>query len=251
MNLLISLRSETLKLKRTISVYLCIIGAAFGPFMSFLENLDTGPNNKLHRPWADHFLEAHEVIGIAMVPFYTILVCTLLMQIEYRDKTWKQVLSSPQKLFNIFIAKFLTLQIMIFLFLAAYLFFLSITGFITEAVRPQIFDGSLKLYPILVAVTQLWILALGLSSVQFWLSLRFKNFIGPLAIGVLGWFLSPMLLFQFKTSLVEYYPYAFTILGVMPEYKAHIVTYQWYSVATALLFLTIAFAGFRAKRVKG
>jgi ABC-type transport system involved in multi-copper enzyme maturation permease subunit len=58
-----------------------------------------------------------------------------------------------------------------------------------------------------------------------------------------------MMLFQFKTSLVAYYPYAFTILSIMPDYKANIVTYQWYAIITAVAFLGIAFFQFRKRRV--
>lgn len=250
MNLLISLRSETLKLKRTLSVYLCIIGAAFGPLMSLLENLQESPQMPKHQPWLKHFLDGKEPIAIALLPFYIILVCTLLLQIEYRDKTWKQVLTSPQRLFNIFLSKFLAVQSMIILFLLTYTLCLCITAFITESVHPELFDGNIDIAPFMTSNVQLWILGLGLSSIQFWLSLRFRNFIVSLGIGIAGWFLSPMMLFEFKTSIVQYYPYAFTILPELPDYKSNVVTYQWYSIATALLFLTIAFLEFKTKKVR-
>lgn len=250
MNLLISLRSETLKLKRTLSLYLCMIAAAFGPLMSMLESLQMEPNTKLHQPWTNHFLEGREPIAIALLPLYTVLICTLLMQIEYRDKTWKQVLSSPQTLFNIFIAKFISLQSLVFLFLFSYMFFQCITAFITESAQPTLYDGSIDVMRILTMNAQIWVLVLGLSSIQFWLSLRFKNFIAPVGIGVAGWFLSPMMLFEFKTSAIEYYPYAFTILAALPDYQKNLATYQGYSLITMLVFLTIAFIEFRTKKVR-
>jgi len=249
MTLLLSLRSETLKLKRTLSVYLCVLAAAFGPLMSFLEHME--PDEKLAKglPWTQHFLEGREPICIALLPFYIILVCALLMQIENRDKTWKQVLSSPQPKFNIFFGKFLVLQMMVLLFLISYNLFTALTGVVTEMMDPTIYEGTPDLYRILAVNAQTWILSLGLSAIQFWLSLRFRNFVAPLGIGLVGWFLSPMMLFQFKTGLVEYYPYAFTILSVMPDYKANIVSYQWYSIITAVLFLSIGFFQFRKRKV--
>jgi hypothetical protein len=226
-----------------------MIGAAFGPLMSLLENLQESPKAPKHQEWIKHFLDGREPLSIALLPFYIVLVCTLLLQIEYRDKTWKQVLTSPQKLFDIFLSKFLALQSMILLFLFSYIVFLSITAFITEAVRPELYDGSVNVFDIISNNAQLWILGLGLSSLQFWLSLRFRNFIVPLGIGIAGWFLSPMMLFEFKTSIVEYYPYAFTILPEIPEYKTGVIKYQWYSIATMVLFLTIAFIEFRTRKV--
>jgi lantibiotic transport system permease protein len=250
MSLILSVRSETLKLKRTLSIYLCILGAAFGPLMSFLENLTEHQGRKLGQPWTEHFLEGREPVMIALLPLYTVLVCTLLIQIEYRDKTWKQVLTSPQKMITVFLAKFISLHSMIWLFLLSYTIFLCISGFATDMLYPTLYERGIDIYQIIVINTQGWLLVLGLSAIQFWLSLRFKNFIAPLAIGVAGWFLSPMMLFEFKTTIVQYYPYAFTILGVMPDYQANIVDYQWYSILTALLFLGIAFWEFSTRKIK-
>ncbi|HEU4471925.1 MAG TPA: ABC transporter permease [Flavisolibacter sp.] len=249
MSIILSLRSETLKLKRTLAVYLCVVAAAFGPLMSFLEH--TEPDEKLQQglPWTQHFLEGREPICIALLPFYIILVCALMMQIENRDKTWKQVLSSPQPKFNIFFGKFLVLQGMVLLFLLSYNLFTALTGGIIEMMDPAIYGGQVDIYRILTVNAQTWILSLGLSAVQFWLSLRFRNFVAPLAVGLVGWFLSPMMIFQFKTAMVEYYPYAFTILSVIPDYKANIGTYQWYSIITAVAFLGIAFFQFRKRKV--
>jgi lantibiotic transport system permease protein len=249
MSLLLSLRAETFKLKRTLSVYLCVLAALFGPLMSFLEH--TEPDEKLPKGlhWTQHFLEGREPICIALLPFYIILVCALIMQIENRDKTWKQVLASPQTKFNIFFGKFLVLQGMVLLFLICYNLFTLLTAGIIEMMDPQIYNGTPDVARILAVNAQTWVLSLGLSALQFWLSLRFRNFVAPLGIGLVGWFMAPMMLFQFKTDLVEYYPYAFTILSVMPDYKGNIVTYQWYSIITAVLFLSIAFLEFRKRKV--
>ena len=249
MTLILSLRSEILKLRRTLSIYLCVLAAVFGPLMSFLEHLE--PDEKLAKnlPWIQHFMEGREPVNIALLPFYIILVCALLMQIENRDKTWKQVLSSPQRKFNIFFGKFLVLQMMVLLFLICYNFFTGLTGVAIEMMDPAIYGGKMELSRIITVNIQTWILSLGLSAIQFWLSLRFRNFVAPLAIGLVGWFLAPMMLFQFKTDLIEYYPYAFTILSVMPKYLSNIVTYQWFSIITAVLFLGVAFFEFRKRKV--
>ena len=206
MTLMLSLRSEILKLRRTLSIYLCVLAAVFGPLMSFLEHLE--PDEKLAKnlPWIQHFMEGREPVCIALLPFYIILVCALLMQIENRDKTWKQVLSSPQRKFNIFFGKFLVLQMMVLLFLICYNFFTALTGVAIEMMDPAIYGGKLELSRIITVNLQTWILSLGLSAIQFWLSLRFRNFVAPLAIGLVGWFLAPMMLFQFKTDLIRILP---------------------------------------------
>jgi len=255
MSLTISLRSETLKLKRTLSLYLCVLAAAFGPFMSFLEYIDMDPAAPKGLPWIDHFMRGREPLCAALLPLYVILICTLLLQIEYRDKTWKQVLSSPQKMINVFLAKFITLQLMILLFLLGFNLFMAITALVAEVLHPELYNGKIDFYKIFTTNAQSYILIIGVSAVQFWLSLRFKNFIAPLAIGFGLWFLAPMMLFQFKWSIVEQYPYAFTMLSVlpsfMPTFKANAISYQLYSIATAVVFLSLAFVEFKTRKIRG
>ncbi len=250
MNLLISLRSETLKLKRTLSVYLCLSAAAFAALMSFLEYFDLGPTPKKGLPWIAHFMKGNEPIGFALLPFYVILICSLLLQIEYRDKTWKQVLSSPQKMINVFFAKFITLQFMILAFLLVYNLFLVITAVSAELMHPDLYDGKVDIIGIITKNAQTYILILGVSAIQFWLSLRFKNFIAPLAIGMALWFLAPLMGFMFKVSFVEQYPYAFTMLVEFTKYEASAPTYMWYSIITTALFLSVALVEFRIRKVR-
>ncbi|HYH14152.1 MAG TPA: ABC transporter permease, partial [Flavisolibacter sp.] len=104
MNLLVSLRSEVLKNKRTAALYLTLIAAAFGPFMSLLDVL-LGEGvaaddraiifNKL-------MTVKFQMTGLAIFPIFLILICTLLPQIEFKNNAWKQVLASPQTKSNIF-----------------------------------------------------------------------------------------------------------------------------------------------------
>jgi len=251
MSLAVSISSETLKLKRTISLYLCLFASALGPFLSFVEYLGFDPAKTQHGlAWNDHFMRGREPLSIALLPLYVILICTLLIQIEYRDKTWKQVLSSPQKKINLFLAKFITLQLMVVAFIVGYNLFLVITAIATEIRHPWLYDGKIEFYKLLSANAQVYFLILGVSAIQFWLSLRFNNFIAPLAIGFGLWFLAPMMVFEFKTTFVEQFPYAFTMLSVMPKYKVNVITYQWYSILTALLFLILGFIDFRTRKIK-
>ena len=250
MSLLISLRSETLKLKRTLLIYLCLSAAAFAALMSFLEYLDLGPTPKMGLPWTVHFMKGREPLCLALLPLYVILICTLLLQIEYRDKTWKQVLSSPQKMFDIFMAKFITLQFMILAFLIVYNLLLVVTGMGAELMHPKLYEGEIDVYLIFIKNAQTYILVMGMSAIQFWFSLRFKNFIASLAIGIALWFFAPLMVFLFKLSIVEQYPYAFTMLSELTKYEANTSTYMWYSIVTVFLFLTVAFVEFRIRKVR-
>jgi hypothetical protein len=250
MSLLVSLRSETIKLKRTLSIYICLSAAAFATFMTFIENVDVDPNTRFGKPWTEYFLRGHEPLSFVLFPLYVILICTLLLQIEYRDKTWKQLLSSPQKLLHIFLAKFIVLQFMIIAFLVCHNLFMLISALAAEMMRPELFDGKTDIAKIAITNVQVYFLIAGMSAIQFWLSLRFRSFIASLAIGVGAWFSGAMMAFEYKWRMIEYYPYAFTILGAWSRFKANIVNYQWYSIITVVVFLGIAYAEFSKRKIR-
>jgi hypothetical protein len=250
MSLLISLRSELIKLKRTASVIVCFIAAAFPALMQFLEDIDIGNSRPMGAPWIEHFLKQREIINVAFLPMFIVLVSTLWLQIEYRDKTWKQVLTSPQKIINVFAAKFIVFHVLILSFLILYNIFISIGGVAAELMHPQLYNGQLDFKRLVIINAQRYFLTFGISAIQFWFALRFKNFIAPVAIGFVLWIVAPIMIFEMHWQGVEAYPYAYSILGVFPKYKANIVNYQWYSLAYAAFFFAVAFIEFRVRRVK-
>jgi hypothetical protein len=250
MSLLISLRSELIKLKRTAALKLCLVASAILPLILFLEYLEENAKAPRGVAWNNFFYEGRQGLNFAFLPLYIILVSTLLLQVEYKEKTWKQVLTSPQKLFNIFFAKFILLHLLIILFIISYDVWLAITGAAVELLYPDLFTGGFDFRKLLVTNTQTYLLVFGISAIQFWLALRFKNFIAPVAIGFMLWVMAPTMLFEMHWEFADKYPYSYSLMSVLPKYKANVVNYQWYSIVTAVAFLTIAFVEFRIRKVK-
>src|SRR5918993_4061319 len=109
MSLGISIRSEFLKTRRTASLYLTLVAAAFGPFLTMIdmsigEGISAGDRQMILNQM---FVEKFQMTSLVAFPMFIILVCTLLQQIEYKNNTWKQVLTSPQTRANVFMAKFI------------------------------------------------------------------------------------------------------------------------------------------------
>jgi hypothetical protein len=250
MSFLISFRAEIIKVKRTAALKLCIVASALLPLMLFLEFFEENPKASKGVAWNTFFYEGRQGLNFAFLPLYIILVSTLLLQVEYRDRTWKQVLTSPQKLGNIFFAKFVFLQLLIILFLFLYNVWQAITGAAVEILYPDLFTGGFDFTGLLISNIQIYLLVFAMSSIQFWLSLRFKNFIVPIAIGFVLWLMAPLMIFEFHWSIADKYPYSYSLLSVLPKYKANIVTYQWYSLANAAFFLSIALIEFSIRKVK-
>lgn len=98
MSLIVALRSELLKTRRTASLYLTIAAAAFGPLITMFEMLIEGvQKNDPTKIFNLLFIEEFQVTGLLALPLFLILVCTLLPQVEYINNTWKQVLTAPQR----------------------------------------------------------------------------------------------------------------------------------------------------------
>jgi hypothetical protein len=249
MDLLISLRSELLKTRRTASFYLTLIGAAIGPVIYLLNVLldENEANSLVKDPLNALFKVLSEMNGVALFPLFIILICTLLPQIEYRNNTWKQIFTSPQTKGNVFLAKFMNLHLLMLVFLVAtHLFmFLSIAG--VNLIKPSLnlFKQPLNGTAVLVNAANAYMLSLALCTIQFWLGLRFKNFIVPIGIGFALWLMGTIVAVQNKSDLPYYFPYSFPAFPVSQQLKPQIPQVAFTSLAYALLFLTVGFFDFR------
>ena len=252
MNLLISLRSEILKTKRTASFYFTLIGAAVVPFIFLLNICMDGLPRQLRKdPLNAMFKSGAEMNGLVIFPMFVILICTLLPQIEYRNHTWKQVLTSPQAKANVFMAKFMNIHLLLVLFLAAYYFFMLVVIVATHFIDRDLnlLQQPLSGYTLLVNTVNTYITILALCALQFLMGLRFKNFIIPIAIGLALWLTGTLLLYKYQSPLANYFPYSFHIYSVAPEYKSSLNQVAWTSTGSAVLFLMVGFADFRRRRM--
>lgn len=252
MSLLISLRSELLKTRKT-SFYLTLIGAAIGPVI-FLLNvlLDESEVESLKKDSLNALFKIlSEINGAAFFPFFIILLCTLLPYIEYRNNTWKQVFASPQTKANVFLAKLMNLHLFMLLFLVATHLFMLITIVGVNFLKPTLhllkhpLDGNI----ILVKAANAYILMLAMCSIQFWIGLRFRNFIVPIGIGLVLWFTGTIMALEFSPKLASYFPYSFHAFSLSPKLKPQLTQIAWTSLAYALFFLVVAFLDFRRRTV--
>jgi hypothetical protein len=252
MSLPISLRSEILKSKRTASFYLTLVTAAVVPFIFMLDASFDGisPENR-SSIFNKMFTEGFKMTGFAIFPMFVVLICTLLPQIEYKNNAWKQVLTSPQTKGNVFAAKFINIHLLILLFLIANQLFMLITAVVLHFIQPSwnVLNQPLNSYNILVDIVNTYVTLLALGTIQFWLGLRFKNFIVPIAIGISFWFIGSMLVMEFKSSFAIYFPYSFHVYSIFPNFKSQLNTIQWTSVGYAALFLVLGFIDFKRRRM--
>lgn len=253
MSLAISLRSEILKSKRTAAFYFTLIGAAVIPslmlFMIIADGLPSGKKSSTD-PINALFNISSDMTCLALFPIFIVLACTLLPQIEFKNSTWKQVLTSPQKKEDVFVAKFLSIHLLMILFLVAGHLLTWLVVIASHFILPQfnILSHSFDATKVLEDNAHTYLSGLGICAIQFWVGLRARNFIVPVAIGLAFWLLGTVLVLEYKSSISPYFPYSFPAIRFSPVFSPSLKRIEWFSFGYSVLFLIIGFMDFNRRR---
>jgi hypothetical protein len=248
MNLLISLRSEILKTKRSAAFYLAFITGTFGVLIHLLEALTDGIDPGSRAIIFDEMMTNNfQAAAFLMFPLFIIFTCTLLPQIEYKNNTWKQVLASPQPKWMVFVSRFLIVHLFIVVFLITDLLMMFLGAVILHFIEPglNVLNQPVDVEEIFRMRAIVYAGLLGMCALQFWIGLRMKNFITPIAIGIALWITGTFIVTEIKTDFAEYFPYSYHILFKKLETN----NYLWFSIGYAVLFLVLGFLDFRKKQI--
>lgn len=252
MSLAKSIRSEILKTRRTGPLYLAIGAAAFGPFMSMLDILLDGVEGEhAQQIFSEMLIKKFQMTALVAFPLFLILVSTLLPQIEYKNNTWKQVLTAPQSKLHVFAAKFINIQMLIGVFLITNMLLMLLSAVLLHFLQPSlnVLNQPVNVNSMLMARVNIYIALLAMCCIQFWLGLRFKSFIIPIAIGIACWFAGTIFVMQ-DMGFAAYFPYSFHAYGNFPKYDPTSNAVGWSSLVIALIFLILGYLDFRRKSMK-
>ncbi len=258
MRFIISTQAELLKTKRTASLWLTIVGAALIPTIVFL-NLTIDPGNAVKElaadPWKSMFLTAWQILAAFLLPMYIILISTLIPQIEFKNNTWKQVFSSPQSIGNIFFSKFLTIHILILLCFILFNVLMILSGVLINLINPKFtfLDRSVDWKTILRLNFKTYVSVLGISAFQYWLALRFKNFVAPVGIG-LALLIGGVVALNLNWAHIYKYLYTYPLLSYDSIKKTSypvLENHEWNSIGYLVFFMLIGFLDMRLRKEKG
>jgi lantibiotic transport system permease protein len=106
---LAGVRSEWLKQRRSLGAWLVLGGGLFIPgIITAVRLLRPAGLPQLYRApgfWERLWTQSWESMAVMILPLVVMLAASLIVQIEYRNNTWKQVHATPQPLATIFLAK--------------------------------------------------------------------------------------------------------------------------------------------------
>ena len=242
-----SLRSEFLKVKRTSMLYLILVAAFIIPLVMVFDHGSADPTN----PSTDYFYrEAFMVFVFVFLPLFFVLASTLLIQIEVRNHAWKQVLASPQSFFHILLAKFTVLQVMAIAFLVVYNVYMIMSAVTVDIIFSTDFLSYVGQWQELLKLNLMALgSTVGISALSFWIALRSRNFIAPIAIGFLLWMIGPLVAFEFKWPHMDKYVSAIPFTIISKKFEGDRMFHQVLSIGYGIFFFSVAYLEFTLKRL--
>ena len=244
---LMNTSAEILKTRKTAAFWLTIIGAFFIPFvltLTYLFRPDVFGPMYAKQPWLAHIARSWEAAAAFLIPMYVILVTSLMVQIEYRNNTWKQVYASPRSYADIYFSKMLVIQLMILACFLLYNVGILSSAYIAELVHPSVYkfdEVSIPVERMWTITSKLYISTLAITAIQYWVSLRVKNYIAPLGIGLA---LLIVGLMAIQWDKIIYYPFAYTALSYfknIDEPTKGIQNLEFYSLTWFAVVLMLGF----------
>jgi lantibiotic transport system permease protein len=255
MELINSIKSEWLKTRKSAAAWLCVIGGLFIPLIfliGFIYNKETlAMYGEGENVWTQHFFQVWQAMVIFLLPMGLVLATSLITQMEFRNNTWKQLHTTPQKYSIIFAAKF---AVILGMTLQFFLYFN--VGFILSGVIPSLlFDKGLPevAFPFeqfFESNGKIFITCLPILALQFLISLKFKNFLVPIGVGLVLLVTTLIVVGNWEHAYLSPYSYgSLTIMG-SPETLEKINIY-WLSVLYFAVFMAASFVLYINKSEKG
>ena len=252
-----SFQSEWLKRKRSASSWLVLIGAFFIPAIMLLAQFITVAElpeaSKSPLFWEMIFTQHWESMAIFLLPMGIVLSTSLIAQLEYKNNAWKQVHTTPQWLSTIFFAK---LSIIVVMMLQFFVLF-NIGIFLVGVIPALIFESvpyPTEPYPFLFFLKEnakFFIDCLPIIAFQFFLSMRFKNFLASVGIG-LAMIIGSLMALSWQYGYVVPYTYpAYNYMGILGDSKNTTVNIHLWATFYFLIITGVNYFLYLNKKERG
>jgi lantibiotic transport system permease protein len=231
MTFLNSFLSEWLKRRRSSATWLTLFGGLFVPIIMLISRLIRHNNtillNASEGVWRTIYNDIWQYMAFFLLPIGITLAASLIAQIEFRNNTWKQTLTTPQSFSTIFWAKYLVVLLMLVQF-----FILLNIGIVAAVLVPAMVYSDVpfpkETYPFWDFCNgnmKFFVCTLPILALQYLLSLHIKNFIIPI---VVGFGLTIAALIGMNWEHGHWIPYTYAPLQFMGDkVKLQVNLYAW------------------------
>jgi hypothetical protein len=150
-------------------------------FLNHSDNLSKLPGALL---WFQFAAPVLVVMGSLLLPMLIVFEAYSVNNIEHKAETWKTLFSLPLSKWSVYTAKYLYALFLIVLCLALFVLFTIGFGNLLGLLKPALKFSDYHIEATLAQVYfKLLLSSLGILSIQFLLSLLFRDFLKPMGIG--------------------------------------------------------------------
>ncbi len=254
-----SLQSEWLKKRRSLASWLVIVGGFFVPAIIIVARIIKHSGLQAvysaESFWEKHWINSWESMALFLLPIGVMMATSLIVQIEYKNNTWKQLHTTPLSLTTIFVSKLIVIIVMMFQF-----FLLFNLGLYLSAIIPYLLFADVpypkESIPVMYFARETayyFIDCLPIIALQYLISLKYENFLVSIGTGLLLWIGAlGSLIWKYGYVIPYTYP-MFNYLKAGVESKAIIppVNIHLFALGYFFIFILVAYFLYLTKKEKG
>lgn len=183
-----ALKAETLKMKRTLALWLAIIAPLGMVGLQFIGALQRGQQyvGQCEDVWVRFGQEMFVFFGFLIVPLFVALETALLGGLEHRSDQWKHLYALPQPRWTVYAAKQLAGMALIALSMAGLVVFSVLAGLALRVLMPDVgFDAAIPWDLFLKYGVMVYLAAWLIISLHTWVAMRWQSFVVAMAVGIL------------------------------------------------------------------
>ncbi len=136
-------------------------------------------------PWKQLLNGTESLLAFNSLLISIIAITSLAVQTENKANAWKHLLILPIPKWTIYVCKYLFILLLIAAIHVLIVLFLLFNGWLLGIVRPETNFGQQapNVYQITGNLSKIFLSVLSVTAIQYWFSLRVKNYMLPIFIG--------------------------------------------------------------------
>ncbi len=266
---ILSFRSEFYKTRKTMAFWspvllpllLCLLIST--GFYSKSEQLSHTPGMML---WFEFAAPILAIMGSLILPMLIVFIAYSVNNIEHKAETWKTLFSLPISKLSVYAAKYFYALFLVFLCLALFIVFTLGFGNLLGTLKPELKFADFQVAGILFQIYfKLFLSSLGILSIQFLLSLLFRDFLKPMGVGFICTITGDILAGN-GWKYAYLFPYSHPMLAIaslekstkmskekggLPHITVDVFTQEiWVSLAVAVVIFVAGYFIVKRKSVK-
>jgi hypothetical protein len=216
---ILSLQSEFYKSRKTLGFWSAILLPLILMFLvsvGFYLNYGKLMKMPSEMLWGQFAGIAMGLMGTLLLPMFIIFLAYSVNNIEHKSDTWKTLFTLPIPKWSVYSAKYVYT---VFLLLLSLVLFATLTigfGNLLGVIQPKLkFSGYHMEGELFQVYAKLFLASLGILSIQFVMSLIWKDFLKPMGIGFLGTIVGIILVTAAHWEYAYAFPYSQPLLSII------------------------------------